>query len=79
MNLKILGVLLGIFVILVAIWSFDWSNWNQIIISILLFSSGIITVLSNAKHKFLQKARNILLYITGIMVIFLIFKMLLVG
>lgn len=79
MNLKILGILLGISVILIAIWNFDRNSWNQIIISTLLFSSGLITLLTDSESKFLQEARGILLYVAGIIVIFLIFKVLFVG
>lgn len=79
MILKILGILLGISVIVIAIWTFDWNSWNQIIISALLFLSGLVTLLTNAESKFLQKLRSFSLYIAGIIAIFLILKIVFVG
>ncbi len=79
MNLKILGGLLGVFLILVSVWSFDWNNWNKIIVSILLFLSGLITLSTNMQSEFLQKTRSFLLYICGIAAIFLVFKLLILG
>lgn len=79
MNLKILGILLGLFLILVAIWDFDWNNWNKIIVSTLLFLSGLSNVLTDAESKVLQKWRSFLLYVIGFIIILFIFKILFVG
>lgn len=79
MNLKILGILLGLFLISVAIWDFDWNNWNKIIVSTLLFLSGLSNILTAAESKTLQTWRSFLLYAIGFIIILFIFKILFVG
>lgn len=76
MKLKNLGIILGLCLITIAIWIFDWRNQNQVFISFLLFLSGAINILTDTESESLQKIRNILLYLACLMGIVLIFKIL---
>ncbi len=79
MNLKILGLLLGIIQILVAIWYFDWNSWNSIIVSILLFLSGIAGFLVDTQSRLLLKIKE-LIYIIGLSLVFiLLIRILFIG
>lgn len=75
MNLSILGHLLGTALILIAIWYFDWQNWNYILVSVLLFLSGIITLLSNNQSKSLIKLKNFFQVIGGVITLILLIKL----
>lgn len=75
MLMKILGVLLGVFLILVGIWNFDLNNWNKIIISVLLLLSGLITLSTDTDSEVVQKTRGLLLYVSGVIVILFAFKL----
>lgn len=79
MNRKKIGVLLAVFNIIVAVWYFDWNSPTQIIISILLFLSGLSLLLRDAESETLRKASSYLLYIAGIIAVLLIFKKLFIG
>lgn len=80
MNRRFLGALIAIFQIIVAIWYFDWNSVTQIIISAVLFLSGLSLLLRDAESKSLQKAGSYLLYTAAfIILLFLIFKSLLIG
>ena len=79
MNLKILGILLGIIEILAAIWYFDWQSCNHIIISILLFLGGINSFLPNPQSKFLVKIKKLIQIIVYVLIIFFLVKLLFVG
>ena len=79
MKSNILGKLLAVIQILLAIWYFDWQNWNQIFISTLLFLSGVIGFLIDAQSKFLTKVKKLLQIIAGVIVVILLVKLLFVG
>jgi hypothetical protein len=71
--MKLLGIVLGIIAILIAIDNFDIYNFNRMIVSILLFMSGILTLSRNEKLK--ERIR-----ITAVaLVIFVIMKLLITG
>lgn len=72
------GVLIAGFQIVIAIWYFDWSSTTQMIISTVLFLSGLSILLIDAESKLKQKAGSYLLYIGGVIALFLIFKSLLI-
>jgi hypothetical protein len=79
MNRKKIGVLIAVFNIIVAVWYFDWNNPTQIIISTVLFLSGISLLLTGTESKSLQKAGSYLLYFGGILAVILLFKKLFIG
>jgi len=79
MKQGILGKILGIILILIAIWYFDWNKWNPIIVSTVLFLSGLNSLFRDSESDFLRKLSRILLYVGLFIAIFLIFKVLLVG
>lgn len=79
MKLNILGILLGSIQILLAIWYFDWQSWNQILVSNLLFLSGIITLLADKQSVFLTRLKKCLQVIAGVFVVVLIIKVIFVG
>lgn len=79
MNRKKIGVLIAVFNIIVAVWYFDWNNPAQIIISSVLFLSGISLLLTDAESKPLQKAGSYLLYLGGLLAVILLFKKLFTG
>ena len=79
MNLKHLGILLGIIEILVAIWYFDWHSWNHIFVSLLLFLGGINSFLTDTQSMFLKKIKSLIqIFCLTIVILFLI-KLLFVG
>lgn len=45
---------------MLAFWYFDWSNWNSIIVSVLLFSIGIDIFLVDTDSNFLLKIRKLI-------------------
>lgn len=71
--MKLLGIILGVIAILVAIYNFDIYNFNRMIVSILLFMSGVMTLSRNEKLN--KKIRNIAVALA----IFLIMKLLITG
>jgi hypothetical protein len=77
MNQKNFGIFLGVVLILIAIWEFDWNSWTQIIISILLFLSGLSNVFRNKQSELIQKVSSFLLYASWIIIFFLVLKKLL--
>lgn len=79
MKLKILLKISAIIQILLGIWYFDWNSCNQIMVSTLQFLGGLGFLLILAKSEYLQKAGDFILFIGGIIVVFLIFKILFVG
>ncbi|MDQ3180267.1 MAG: hypothetical protein M3Q33_07080 [Acidobacteriota bacterium] len=79
MKLNILGKLLAVIQILIAIWYFDWQSWNQIFISILLFLSGIISLLVDKQSVFLAKLKKCLQVIAGIVVVIILVKLIFIG
>lgn len=79
MKRKKVGVLIAGFQIVIAIWYFDWSSTTQMIISTVLFLSGLSILLIDAESEYKQKAGSYLLYIGGVIIaLFLIFKSLLI-
>lgn len=51
MKLSILGILIGVLVIVVAIYEFDSTSWTKICVSGLLFVSGLYTIISEVRSR----------------------------
>ena len=79
MNLKHLGILLGVIEILVAIWYFDLHSWNQIFVSIALFIGGILSFLPNPQSNFLIKIKKLIHIMVFMLFIIFFIKLLFVG
>lgn len=79
MKLNILGILLAVIQILFAVWYFDWQSWNQILVSVLLFLSGIITLLADQQSIFLLKLKNRLQIVSGIIIVIILIKLIFIG
>ncbi len=79
MNLKILGIILGVVQILLAIWYFDWNSWNQILVSALLFLGAINVFLTNPQSKFSIQVIRLTQIIAVTIVFILLLKLLFVG
>jgi hypothetical protein len=78
MNLRYLGYLLGLLQIIVAIWIFDLSNWNKIIIAILLFLGGVNSFLENPQSQYLVKIKWLIYIMIFIAMVIFVFRMILV-
>jgi len=74
MNLRILGLFLGVFQILIAIWYFDWDSWVQLTVSTVLFLSGTSLLVREAGFRSFQKVGIGLLYVGAAIALLLIFK-----
>lgn len=74
--MKIITKLLGILLIFVAIYNRNFSNLNQIIISILLFLSGVSMLLRDSKYNTISVY---LMRIAGIIAILFIIKQIFIG
>lgn len=79
MNLKILGILLGIIQLLLAIWYFNWNSWNHIIVSILLFLGAMNVFLGNPQSRFLIQTKRLIHIVVLAIVTLLVIKLLFVG
>lgn len=77
MKQDIFGRALGILQILVAIWSLSLANFNQVMVSALLFAGGTILLLQDVENEFLRLLRRLITYAALFASIFLIFKVLL--
>jgi hypothetical protein len=79
MKLKIAGKLIGVILILAAIWCFDPNSWNQIAVSAALFLSGLNSLFADAESESLRKTGKFLLRIALIIAVLLVFKILFLG
>ena len=79
MKLTILGKLLAVLQILVAIWYFDWNSWNHVIVSFLLFISGVVTLIAGSRSRRLMGIKHALQIVGLVTVVFLLIKLLFVG
>ena len=73
------GKLLGIIQILLAVWYFDWHNWTQIIISVLLVLNGTLSFLTDTQSKFLTKSKKFIQIVALTIVVILLIKLYLTG
>ena len=78
MNLKVIGILLGVIQILVAIWYFDWHNWTYIFVSTLLFLSAINGFLTDSKSDLQIKIKKFIRAIGFTVVIILFIRLIFV-
>jgi hypothetical protein len=51
MKLSIVGFLIGVLLIVVAIFEFDSSSWTRICISVLLFLSGLYNIVTEIRSR----------------------------
>jgi hypothetical protein len=79
MKLNIIGKLLPAISILLAVWYFDWHDWNRIFTSVLLFLSGIIGFLTDTQSKSLTKLKELLQIIAVTIVFIFLIKLIFVG
>ncbi len=71
--MKIIGKILGVLLVLAAVYTFDFYNFNSWIVSILLFLGAVLEFSNdNNLNEFVRKFRLLLL-------IFLILKLLITG
>ena len=71
--MKLLETILAVICIFIAIYNFDFYNFNRSIVSILLFMSSILVLSRN------KKLNKIIRNVTGALAIFLIMKILITG
>ena len=71
--MKLFEIILAVMCIFIAIYNFDFYNLNQMIVSILLFMTAILTLSRNEKLK--ETIRNV----SVALAIFLLMKILITG
>ncbi|MBS1797161.1 MAG: hypothetical protein JSS81_25260 [Acidobacteria bacterium] len=72
-------IVLGFLLIVVAFWNFEWGNWNRVIISTLLFLTGVYNLTIGAESAAIRKKRRVLRRLVEIATVLLILKILLYG
>jgi hypothetical protein len=72
--MKIIGRILAVVLIIVAIYTFDWHTWNQILVPLLLLNAAalILTQENRKLNTFFTRT-------SAILAIFLILKLLILG
>lgn len=78
-KLAIVGKVLGVLQILIAVFYLDLNDWNQIVVSALLFLGGVLMLTADVKSEFIRKFRGVLSYLTIVFAIAFIIKLLTVG
>jgi hypothetical protein len=77
MTNDVLGKVLGIILILIAVWLFDWYEWTQLGVSTVLFLSGLNSLLQDAESEAVRKFAKASIRIAAAISVFLIIKLLL--
>lgn len=78
-KLSIVGKILGMLQILVAVLFLDLNSRNGIMVSVLLFLGGVLMLSADVSSPFLGKARSLLSYITILIAVMFILKVLTIG
>ncbi|HUR98223.1 MAG TPA: hypothetical protein VMZ26_09190 [Pyrinomonadaceae bacterium] len=78
-NIRAIGKILGVLQIIVAIFVFDTGQWNEMIVSALLFLGGVLTLTTDMNATFIQKCRSILSYVAILLAVVLVIMRLTVG
>jgi len=78
-KLSIVGKILGVLQILVAVLFLDLNSRNGIMVSVVLFLGGVLTLSADVSSPFLRKARSLLSYITILIAVMFILKLLTIG
>lgn len=78
-KLSMLGKILGVLQILVAVLFLDLNSRNGIMVSVMLFLGGVLMLTADVNSPFLRKARSVLSYITILIAVGFILKLLTVG
>jgi uncharacterized membrane protein len=71
--------MLGVLLIVAAIYTLDFNYWNQIIISALLFLSGVHLFLLDSKNEFSKLLSKFLQKTALILAVILIIKLFIIG
>ncbi len=79
MNIKIIGKILAVILILVAIYTFEWNDLNKIIVSILLSLSAATILIEDARSEFWQDLRKFLRQANIALAVFLLLKIIFFG
>jgi hypothetical protein len=79
MNTQTLGKVIAIIDLLVAVYVFDWNDWNKIIISILLLLSGIGLFLQDSERKSYKELSTTLFGIAFIIAVLFLLKLIILG
>ena len=79
MNIKIIGKLLAVILLLMAIYTFDWNDLNKIIVSILLSLSAATILIEDVKSEFWQNLRKFLRQANLALAVFLLLKIVFFG
>lgn len=78
-NIRAIGKILGVLQVIVAIFVFDADQWNEMIVSALLFLGGVLTLTTDMNATFIQKCRSILSYVAILLAVVLVIMRLTVG
>lgn len=79
MNSKILDFAFAVVLFLCAYYTFDWYDWTQLSVSIVLILSGVNSLLRTSESKARREFGRACLRTAAIISVFLIVKMLIFG
>lgn len=77
--MKILVKILGVLLIGAALYTLDFGNWNQLLISVILLLSGIHLLLTDSKNEFNNFLSKFLQKIALVLAVILILKLFIIG
>ena len=77
--MNLIGKIIAVVTIIIAIYTFDWHTFNQIVIPILLMMSATLILLKDKRTPFARKLNDFLVKAGVVLAVILILKMIFIG
>ena len=79
MNKRIVSFALAVLLFVSAYWTFDWDDWTQLTISLVLFLSGVHALFVDSESVKRQQLGRSCLRFAAVIAVFLIVKLIIFG